>query len=120
MEYKSDNVVKEKSYAFAVRIVRVVQYLQQHKKEFVISKQLLKSGTASGALIREAEYGESKKDFVHKLFIALKEANETEYWLCLLKDTDYLTHREYQSLVKDVIELKKLLTAIIKTTKANF
>lgn len=86
-----ENIVKDKSYAFAIRVVKLYKYLIDTKKEFVLSKQFLRSGTAIGALIREAEHGESKADFIHKLSIALKEANETDYWICLLKDTDYLT-----------------------------
>ena len=87
-----ENVLKSKSYLFAIRIVKLSQYLQQSKKEFVLSKQILRSGTAIGALIREAEYGQSKLDFTHKLSIALKEANETEYWICILNAS--LIHSE--------------------------
>ncbi len=82
-----DNSLKDKSYDFAIRIVRLSQYLQRDKKEFVLSRQVLRSGTAVGALIREAEFGQSKADFSNKMSISLKEANETEYWLSLLKDT---------------------------------
>lgn len=84
-----ENIVKEKSYLFAIRIVNLCKYLSEEKKEFVLSKQLLRSGTAAGALVREAEQAESRADFMHKLSIALKEANETAYWLCLLKDTTF-------------------------------
>jgi four helix bundle protein len=86
-----DNVVKNKSFAFAVRVVRLYQFLCEQKKEFVLSKQLLRSGTSVGAMIREAEHAETKNDFKHKMGIAQKEINETIYWLELLKETDYLT-----------------------------
>lgn len=113
------NVVKEKSFAFAIRIVNLYKFLTSEKKEFVLSKQLLRSGTAVGALVREAEQGESKADFVHKLAIALKEANETEYWLELLHQTEYLEQKAFESIHKDNVELLKLLTSIIKTSKGN-
>ena len=113
------NVVKDKSFAFAVRIVNLYKYLTNDKKEFVLSKQLLRSGTAIGALIRESEHAESKADFIHKLSIALKEANETDYWIYLLYQTSYLTEKEYQSIKENIIELLKLLASIIKTTKSN-
>jgi four helix bundle protein len=93
------------------------QFLTTEKKEFVLSKQLLRSGTAIGALVREAEQAESKPDFVHKMAIALKEANETEYWILLLRETNYLTVKESESILNDTTELLKLLTSIVKTTK---
>ncbi len=114
-----NNVLKEKSFAFAIRIVNLHKYLVNEKKEFVQSKQLLRSGTAIGALVREAEQGESKADFIHKLAIALKEANETEYWLELLHQTEYLDSKAFESIHKDNVELLKLLTSIIKTSKGN-
>ncbi|MAX57030.1 MAG: four helix bundle protein [Alcanivoracaceae bacterium] len=110
---------REKSRAFALRIVKVFQYLQMQKKEYVLSKQLLRSGTAIGALIREAEQAESRADFIHKLSIALKEANETEYWLELLTESGYLELSAGRSIMADGKEILKLLTAIIKTTKAR-
>lgn len=113
------NVVKEKSFAFAIRIVNLYKFLTSEKKEFVLSKQLLRSGTAIGALVREAEQGESKADFIHKLAIALKEANETEYWLELLHQTEYLEQKAFESIHNDNVELLKLLTSIIKTSKGN-
>ena len=113
----AENILKEKSYLFAIRIVKLSQYLQEDKKEYVLSKQVLRSGTAVGALIREAEYGQSKPDFINKLSISLKEANETEYWLHLLKDTGYINDIIFSSLVQDCHELLKLLTASIKTAK---
>jgi len=112
-----ENVLKIKSYSFAIRIVKLSQYLQQTKKEFVLSKQILRSGTAVGVLIREAEYGQSKADFAHKLSIALKEANETEYWICILNDTGYIDKNEFESILPDCKELLKMLIASIKTVK---
>jgi four helix bundle protein len=111
------SILKDKSYTFAIRIVKLHQFLCDEKKEFVLSKQLLRSGTAIGALIREAEFGQSKLDFRSKMSIALKEANETEYWLNLLKDTGYLNEKMFQSICDDCIELIKLLIATVKTTK---
>ena len=112
-----DNVIKTKSFEFALRIVKLTKLLIDDKKEYVISKQLIRSGTAVGALVREAEQAESKKDFIHKLSIALKEANETEYWLELLYKSDYLEENGFNSISIDLKELLKLLTAIIKTSK---
>jgi len=111
------NVVKEKSFAFAVRIVTLYKHLCTEKKELVLSKQLLRSGTAIGALVREAEQAESKADFVHKMAIALKEANETEYWLELLHETQYLEPAAFSSIHQNVVELLKLLTSIINSSK---
>jgi four helix bundle protein len=87
------NVIREKSFAFALRIVKLFQYLQEHKREYVMSKQLLRSGTAIGALVREAEQAESKPDFIHKMSIALKEVNESEYWIELMTESGYLSIR---------------------------
>jgi four helix bundle protein len=112
-------IIKTKSYAFAVRIVKLYQYLCRDKKEYVLSKQLLKSGTSVGALIREAEHAESKLDFKHKLSIAQKEINETIYWLDLLKETDYLIVEHYDSINKDAIEIIKIITSIIKNIKST-
>ncbi len=92
---KKENIVKNKSFAFALRIVNLYKFLCNDKKEFVLSKQLLRSGTALGALIREAEHAESKMDFVHKMAIAQKEANETDYWIELLYHSEYLTQQQY-------------------------
>lgn len=111
------SVLKDKSYMFAIRIVKLSQLLQSEKKEFVLSKQLLRSGTAIGALIREAEFGQSKADFTSKMNIALKETNETDYWLCLLKDTDYLDAKLFESLQKDCNELIAMLVSTVKTSK---
>jgi len=114
-----ENVVKNKSFGFAVRIVKLYQYLYEQKKEFILSKQLLRSGTSVGAMVREAEHAETKNDFKHKLAIAQKEINETIYWLELLKETDYLTIEQFESINTDAVEIIKLITSIIKTTKAN-
>ena len=114
-----ESILKNKSYEFAKRIVNLQQYLYKEKKEIVLSKQILRCGTAIGALIREAEYAQSKADFTSKMSIALKEANETDYWLSLLKDTQYLREKEYNSLKADIDELIKLLIATVKTSKKN-
>ncbi len=115
----SGKVVQEKSFSFAVRVVNLYKHLTAEHKEYVLSKQLLRSGTAVGALIKEAEQAESKADFIHKLAISLKEANESEYWLDLLHETGYLESKAYDSIKADNIELLKLLTSIIKTARAN-
>ncbi|WP_217359970.1 four helix bundle protein, partial [Anabaena sp. UHCC 0253] len=114
-----ENIIKDKSFYFAVRIVNLYKYLSDQKREFVLSKQLLRSGTAIGALVREAEQAESKADFIHKLAISLKEANESDYWIELLYKTDYLTEKEYKSINNDNRELIRLLTSIIKTSRNN-
>ena len=113
------SILKEKSYAFAIKIVTLSQFLQAEKKEYVLSKQILRSGTSIGALIREAEFGQSKPDFIHKMSVALKEANETAYWLNILKDTGYLTLEKFDLLQKDVMELIAMLVSTVKTTKQS-
>jgi four helix bundle protein len=110
-------IIKTKSYAFAVRIVKLCQFLCNDKKEYVLSRQLLKCGTGVGALILEAEHAESKMDFKHKLSIAQKEINETIYWLDLLKETNYLNGQQYESIIKDATEIIKIITSIIKKIK---
>ena len=114
-----ENVIKIKSFGFAIRIVRLFQYLQSEKKEYILSKQLLRSGTSIGAMVREAEHSESKSDFIHKMAIAQKEINEAIYWLELLKSTDYLSVEQFESINIDAVELIKMITSIIKTTKTN-
>lgn len=114
-----ENLIKVKSFNFALRIVKMYQYLCEQKKEFVLSKQILRSGTSIGANIREAEQGQSKADFIHKLSISLKEANETDYWLELLFRSNYIDDSDYISMKADVDELLKLLVSIIKTSKSN-
>jgi four helix bundle protein len=114
-----ENVIKEKSYAFTLRTIKAYKYLNQEQREFVLSKQMLRSGTAIGALIREGEQAQSKADFINKKNVALKEANETEYWLMLLKDSDYIDKKSFLSIHKDCAELVKMLITIVKTTKEN-
>ena len=114
-----ENIIKDKSFDFAIRIVKLYQYLSAEKKEFVLSKQLLRSGTSIGAMIREAEHAESKNDFIHKFAIAQKEANEAVYWFELLKATNYLNEKEFATINNDAISILKLITSIIKTTKSQ-
>ena len=114
-----ENIIKNKSFAFALRIVKAYQFLCEQKKEYVLSKQMLRSGTAVGAMVREAEQAESNADFVHKMAIALKEANETEYWIELIAQSNYLEENVAISLKNDLAEILKLLTAIIKKSKEN-
>ena len=113
------NIVKEKGLAFAMRVVKAYQYLRESKKEYILSKQFLRSGTSIGANITESQYGSSRKDFLSKLYIALKECAETLYWLELLHFGEYLTESEYISLRDDCEELRKLLSSITKTTREN-
>ena len=114
-----DNIVRDKSYAFAIRIVNAYKFLGQTHREFVLSKQLLRCGTSIGALIREAEYAQSEADFLNKMNIALKEANETLYWISLLKDTGYLDEVIYQSINNDCTEIVAILASIVKSTKSK-
>ena len=116
---KSENVIQIKSYAFAVRIVKVYQFLSNEKKEFVLSKQLLLCGTSIGANVEEAIGGQSNKVFFAKLTIAYKEARETHYWIRLLKDTDYLSKEQSEILLNDVTELLKIIGSIQKTLRNN-
>ena len=111
-----DNIIECKSFGFAVRIVRLYQYLTESKKEFVLSKQLLRSGTSIGANVSEAQKGQSKADFNMKMNIALKEANETEYWIRLLRETDYLSEREFNSIEPEIKEIIAMLVSICKKT----
>ena len=112
-----ESILKSKSFALAVRIVRLYRYLCEQKTEYVLSEQVLRSGTSVGAMVREAEYSESKADFAHKMGVARKELNETLYWLELLLQTEYITQTEYDSLSADAIEIIKILTTSIKTAK---
>ena len=114
-----ENVIMRKSFAFSVRIVNLYKYLSEQKKEYVISKQIYRSGTSIGANIAEAQRAQSTADFVAKMKIALKEANETQYWLKLLYETKYLSDREYVSLHSDLLEILKILTAICKHYPQN-
>jgi four helix bundle protein len=117
MNEKKENVLLVKSFSFSIRIVKLYQYLVAEKKEYVLSKQLLRSGTAVGALIREAQNAESKADFIHKLGIAQKECDETSYWLELLKETDYLRNDEFENINGNAIELLKIIRSSILTIK---
>ena len=109
-----ENVIVKKSFAFSVRIVNLNKYLSQEKKEYVISRQIYKSGTSIGANVAEAQKAQSTADFVAKMKIALKEANETQYWLQLLYETKYITEKEFASIHNDLVEILRILTAICK------
>ena len=111
------NIIDEKSFAFAVRIVNLYRHLNETKKEFVLSKQLLRSGTSIGANVAEAEQAQSTLDFISKMSIALKETSETKYWIRLLASTNYLTEAEAVSILNDCVELEKILVSIIKSSK---
>ena len=112
----AENIVKDKSRNFALRIIKLYKYLCEEKKEFVLSKQILRSGTSVGANIVEAHNAMSKREFISKMNISLKEAAETEYWLDLLQASDYIVEKEFNSINADCNEIKSLLVAIIKTT----
>jgi len=112
-----EHTVQNKSFQFAVRTVKLCKYLREEQKEFIMTKQLLRSGTSIGANIAEAQQAQSKSDFVHKMSIALKEASETHYWLRLLNATDYINDMAMESMISDCSELEKLLTAIIRAAK---
>ena len=116
---KENNIIVEKSYAFAIRIVNCYKYLSNEKKEFILSKQLLRCGTSIGANIEEAVGGQSRKDFFAKLSIAYKEARETNYWLRIIRDTQFIDHKIAESLLSDNEELLKLIGTILKTIKQN-
>ena len=111
------NIIRVKSKAFAVRIIRLVQNLQKEQQEYVLSNQIKKSGTSIGANVRESKNAQSRADFINKLQIALKESDETEYWLELLFETNYIDEALFQSLISDNKELTAILTSIIKSTK---
>ena len=114
-----DNVIEYKTYSFANRIVKAYRYLTKEQKEFILSKQLLRSGTAIGALVREANFAQSNADFINKMSIALKEANETKYWLSLLYDNEYIDNPSFQSIFEEAKEVTAILVSIVKTTKEN-
>jgi len=114
-----ENILKDKAYQFALRIVNLYKFLTFQSKEFVLSKQILRCGTSIGANITEGNQAQSKPDFVSKFSIALKESVETEYWLCLLRDADFITAAQAESLIIDCRELQRLLTASIKTAKSR-
>ena len=113
------NIIVEKSFEFAVRIVNLYKYLVEQKKEYVLSKQLLRSGTGIGANVSEAQQAQSRPDFLSKMNIALKEASESEYWIRLLERTEYLTYEQADSVKRDCEEVKRLLHAIVKSTKGG-
>jgi len=115
-----ENVLLEKSLAFAARIVKLHKYLIKTHKEAVISKQVIRSGTSIGANINEGNYGSSKADFIAKMQIAQKETAETEYWIRLLRMSDYIEENEFASLLTDCLDIKNLLTATLKTAKSNY
>ncbi len=114
-----NSILRDKSYAFAVAIIKLVQSIQSRKKEFVLSKQILRSGTAIGALLREGQYAQSTRDFINKFKIALKEANETEYWLLLLNDTGYLPQETFEEHSSKCKELIAMLISSINTLRAK-
>lgn len=114
---KKENIILDKSYKFSLRIINLFKFLCNEKKEYVLSKQILKSGTSIGANINESQAAETKNDFIHKLGIAAKEIRETEYWLNLLQDSGYIELKSYNSLYQDCIELKKIVNSIIITSK---
>ena len=116
---KKENNLREKSFRFSVRIIRLYQYITEQKREYVLSKQLLRAGTSIGANVREADNAVSKPDFVNKLGISQKEADETMYWLELMKETDYLTPAQLDSIHQDAEELLKIIRTIILNTKKN-
>jgi four helix bundle protein len=114
-----DNIVKNKSFDFALKIIKLYQFLISQKKEFVLSKQILRSGTSIGALVRESEHEESSADFIHKLSISLKEANETPYWLELLHKSKIISDEVQNEISKEIDEIIRILASIIKTTKSK-
>lgn len=115
----SDNILLDKSKAFALRIIKMYKYLTEDKKEYILSKQVLRSGTSIGANAREASRGQSKVDFYAKLYISLKEADETQYWLELLYESGYLPEKEYKTIYEECEELVRLLVSITKNQKKN-
>ena len=119
MKTKEENTVARKSYSFSVRCVNLYKYLSEEKHDCIIGKQLLRSGTSVGANVKEAVRGYTKADFASKISIALKEASETEFWIELLRDTDYITASQADSMLNDCVELIKILTSILKKTKEN-
>lgn len=120
MNNKPDSIIAKKSYAFALEIVKLYKQLAEERKEYVLSKQLLRSGTSIGANVNEAICAQSKRDFVYKLSIALKETRETDYWLNLLKDSNYITIERFDKAINDCTEIFKILSSIILTTKQKY
>ena len=118
-ERSSQNPLQEKSFSLALRMVKLYQYLTIEKKEYILSKQVMRSGTNPGAMVHESINAESGQDFIHKLSIALKEVSETQYWLKLLYHSGYITEIEFNSILADTVEVGKILTSSIKTKKKN-
>jgi len=115
----AESVLRKKSYSFALKVIKVYKLIVAEKKEYILSKQFLDSGTSIGALIREAEFAQSKADFISKMNISLKESNETEYWICLLRDSEYISSETAKELFSDNQELLRMLVSSIKTAKQN-
>jgi len=115
----SGSILKSKSFDFAVRVINLYKYLKKKHSEYVISQQIIRAGTSIGALVREAEFAESRKDFMHKLHIGLKEANESIYWLQLLYATNYINKKMFDSMVNDATQLLKMLISSVKTIKSK-
>ena len=113
------SVVREKSYAFAIRAINLAKFLREEKKEYILSKQIVRCGTSIGANIEEASGAQSNNDFIAKLHISLKEAKETHYWVRLLRDTEYISKEQAQSLIEDIDEVITILTRSLKTIKSN-
>ena len=116
---KKESLINSKSLAFALRIIEMVKYVRKKDNETVLTKQVLRSGTSIGASVRESEFAQSPSDFIHKLSISLKEANETEYWICLLNKAGYIDGNSYESMRKDCNEIMAILIASIKTAKSH-
>ncbi len=116
---RKDSLLHTKSYAFALRVIRMVRHLREQQREYILSKQVIRSGTAIGALIRESEFAQSQADFINKLSVALKEANETDYWLNLLRDSEYIDEQPFESIASECGELIALLISSITTAKKN-
>ena len=114
-----ESVLKEKSFAFAIRVIKLAKFLREEKKEFILSKQIVRCGTSIGANIEEASGAQSNNDFIAKLHISLKEAKETHYWVRLLRDTDYITTEQAKSLIDDIDDIITILVKILKTIKSN-
>ena len=117
MASSKQNIVREKSFAFAIRVIKMYNFLKEYKKEFILSKQLMRSGTSIGAMVREAINAETSKDFIHKLSVAQKECDETCYWLELLKEANYISEKEFASIYNDATELLKIIRSIIIKSK---
>ena len=115
----SESILSTKAYAFALRIIKLYQFMSEERREYVLSKQVLRAGTSIGANIEESVHAQSKVDFIHKLSIGQKEASETNYWLRLLKDSGYIEEKLAESFLKDCEEIQRLLTASLKTAKKN-